>query len=219
MSEPDFSDEEIRRYFGQTCAFERGVVAMSDLMDADRPEIAFAGRSNVGKSTLVNAVAGRRALARASSEPGRTRELNFFALGEKLRIVDLPGYGYAKAPKAAIERWTKLTRDYLRGRPGLVRVFLLIDSRHGIMANDLAVMTTLDEAAVVYQVVLTKGDKLKPPERDRRLGETAAALSRRPAAHPHIHLVAAQTGEGVPALRMEIMRLAGETPQGAAMTG
>jgi GTP-binding protein len=204
-----YPEADIRRFLGLPIAFERGVTKMDDLPDADRPEVAFAGRSNVGKSSLVNGALNRTHLARASSEPGRTRELNFFKIGDNVRIVDLPGYGYAKAPKSEIERWTRLTRDYLRGRPGLARVFLLIDSRHGLKEPDLAVMKTLDEAAVVYQIVLTKTDKPKPTELEALIGKTATSIARRPAAHPHILACSAHDGAGLDRLRSEIMALAG----------
>jgi GTP-binding protein len=198
-----------RLLFAGAVTFEKGVAQMSGLPEADLPEVAFAGRSNVGKSSLVNALTGRKSLARASVEPGRTRELNFFRLGDAARLVDLPGYGYAKAPKSQIENWTKLVRDYLRGRPGLNRVFLLIDSRHGVMKNDLQVMNMLDECAVVYQVVLTKTDKLRKGELQKALDATHAALTKRPAAHPFVLSASAVTNAGVPDLRTEIAALAG----------
>jgi GTP-binding protein len=198
----------LRRFFGQPIVFERGVVAMDHLPDADRPEVAFAGRSNVGKSSLINALFNRKNLARASAEPGRTRELNFFALGDVIRVVDLPGYGYAKASKDAIAAWTKVTRDYLRGRPGLTRVFLLIDARHGLKAPDLEVMTELDRAAVVYQIVLTKADKIKPTELAATRAGVAEAIKRRPAAHPLTLATSSETGDGLDELRTEIMALA-----------
>ena len=144
-----------RVLFAGPVAFERGVAMMADLPPASLPEVAFAGRSNVGKSSLINALTGRTALARASSAPGRTRELNFFNLGDRLRLVDMPGYGYAKAPKDEIARWTGTVNRYLRGRPGLARAFLLVDSRHGLKDNDKAVMAALDTAAVGYQIGLT----------------------------------------------------------------
>jgi len=197
-----------RLLFAGPIAFERGVVGMEHLPAGDVPEVAFAGRSNVGKSSLINALTSRNKLARASTEPGRTRELNFFRMGDELRIVDLPGYGYAKAPKADIARWTALTRDYLRGRPELKRVNLLIDARHGLKPHDKDVMEVLDTAAVTYQVVLTKADKLKPTELAETLAATQAALAKRPAAHPVVIATSSETGLGIEALRAEIAALA-----------
>lgn len=208
---PAFDADEIeagRLLFAGPITFERGVVGMEHLPEGDFAEIAFAGRSNVGKSTLINAVAGRKALARASAEPGRTRELNFFRVGERLRIVDMPGYGFAKAPKADIARWTSLVRDYLRGRAPLKRVILLVDSRHGLKPADTEVMGTLDEAAVTYQIVLTKCDKLKPSELSSVQSDTLAAIKKRPAAHPSIVATSAETGAGIDILRAEIAALA-----------
>jgi GTP-binding protein len=208
---PARDDEAIeagRKLFAQPIAFERGVVDLAHLPAGDRTELAFAGRSNVGKSSLLNALANRKALARASATPGRTREVNFFTVGETLRLVDLPGYGYAKAPKAEIARWTKLMAAYLRGRAPLKRVFLLVDSRHGLMPNDAEIMDALDAAAVSYQVVLTKADKPST----RALGEAkeavARALARRPAAHPEVLAVSAHSGEGLEELRAVIAALA-----------
>jgi GTP-binding protein len=198
-----------RLLFAGPVTFERGVVKMDGLPTADLPEVAFAGRSNVGKSSLVNALTGRKSLARASGEPGRTRELNFFLLGDRMRFVDMPGYGYAKAPKTEIERWTKLVRDYLRGRPGLARVFLLVDARHGVKTNDAAVMDMLDESAVVYQVVLTKADKLSEKALADVAAATVKALIRRPAAHPLVLPVSSHDGAGVAELRAEVASLAG----------
>lgn len=181
-----------------------GVVKLDTLPPPDTPEVAFAGRSNVGKSSLINALTGRKNLARASNSPGRTRELNFFDLGGRLRIVDLPGYGYATAPKQVVERWTALTKNYLRGRVNLKRVILLIDSRHGIKATDEAIMTVLDESAVVYQIALTKADKLKTGEMEKRLVETAKRVERRAAAYPRIVLTSSGKGWGLPELRGEL---------------
>jgi GTP-binding protein len=186
---------------------------LADLPPMGPPEVAFAGRSNVGKSTLVNALTGRKALARASSEPGRTRELIFFALAgkdevDRIRIVDLPGFGYAKASKSEIERWTLATRDFLRGRATLKRVFLLVDVRHGLKPNDLEVMRELDKAAQAYQIVLTKADKLKPGEQAAVLAATTAALAKRPAAHPDVLMVSSHAGEGVAALKDTVAALA-----------
>jgi len=198
-----------RLLFAREIAFERGVASMDGLPDGNLPEVAFAGRSNVGKSSLINAVTGRKALARASVSPGRTRELNYFRVDDRLRLVDLPGYGYAKAPKTAIARWTALMRDYLRGRQSLKRVFLLIDSRHGIKPNDEEIMAALDGAALVYQAVLTKIDKLKTGEAARAVEETQARLAKRPAAHPVVIATSSERGDGVPELRAEIAALAG----------
>jgi GTP-binding protein len=180
---------------------------MVDLPEADRLEVAMAGRSNVGKSSLINALTNRKALARASSEPGRTRELVSFLLGERMRLMDMPGYGYARAPKTEIERWTTLVRDYLRGRATLSRVLLLIDSRHGVKPNDLQVMDLLDQSAVVYQIVLTKADKLKKGQAEAVVAATALAVKRRPAAHPEVLIVSAETGEGIPELRAVVAEL------------
>lgn len=203
------AEEAARILFAGPIAFERGVVDMDGLPAGDLPEIGFAGRSNVGKSSLINAVTGRKALARASAEPGRTRELNFFRVDDVLRLVDLPGYGYAKAPKDAIARWTALMRDYLRGRAALKRVMLLIDARHGLKSPDSEVMAALDTAAVTYQIVLTKADKLKPTELAACEAQTRAALAKRPAAHPVIVVTSAETGAGVPELRLALWELAG----------
>jgi GTP-binding protein len=198
-----------RLLFAGPVAFERGVTRMEDLPPADRVEVCCAGRSNVGKSSLINALTGRNSLARASSEPGRTRELNFFLLGDRARLVDLPGFGHAKAPKTEIERWTALTRSYLRGRPGLARVFLLVDARHGLKDTDGEVMKALTQAAVVYQIVLTKADKIKPTELDARLRELGVRLAKEPAAHPVVRATSAETGAGIAELRAEIAQLVG----------
>ena len=197
-----------RLLFAGPIAFELGVVSMDHLPPADVPEVAFAGRSNVGKSSLINAVTGRNKLARASTEPGRTRELNFFRVGDRLRLVDMPGYGYAKAGKADIARWTSLVRDYLRGRAALKRVVLLIDARHGLKPHDKEVMDALDTAAVNYQIVLTKADKLKPSEAEAVAAATRAAIAKRPAAYPEIIVTSAEKGAGIEQLRAEIAALA-----------
>lgn len=197
-----------RVLFAGPIAFERGVVGMEHLPDGDLPEVAFAGRSNVGKSSLVNAITGRKALARASTAPGRTRELNFFRMGDRLRLVDLPGYGHAKAPKAEIARWTALTRDYLRGRMSLKRVFVLIDARHGVKPHDRDVMDVLDGAAVNYQIVLTKADKIKPTELTDIFAATSAVIAKRPAAHPQLIATSSETSLGIDLLRAEIAALA-----------
>jgi len=163
-----------------------GGVDLEALPPTTLPEIAFAGRSNVGKSSLVNALTGRKTLAKASNTPGRTREINFFRLAEKLMLVDLPGYGYAKAPKKDVARWTRLVKDYLSGRPNLRRVCLMIDSRHGIKTVDQEIMSALDSSAVNYQIILTKSDKIKPAELAKVLDASYIAIKRHPAAHPLI---------------------------------
>ncbi|MFZ2030908.1 MAG: ribosome biogenesis GTP-binding protein YihA/YsxC [Vitreimonas sp.] len=207
-------DEEIawleagRLLFAGPIDFERGVPAMEFLPDSSLPEVAFAGRSNVGKSSLINAITGRNKLARASTEPGRTRELNFFRMGDQLRLVDMPGYGYAKAGKADIERWTGLVRDYLRGRAPLKRVILLIDARHGLKPHDKDVMDALDKAAVTYEIVLTKADKLKPTEVAEITAATRAAIAKRTAAYPEVRTTSAETGLGIDLLRADIAALA-----------
>ncbi len=212
MAQPDeFSSGEIeagRRLFAGPCDFMLGVVDVGALPDEGPPEIAFAGRSNVGKSTLLNALTGRKGLARASNTPGRTREINYFDLSGALRLVDLPGYGYARASKSAVAAWTKLTRDFLRGRSVLRRVCVLVDARHGLKSADEDMMDLLDEAAVNYQIVLTKTDKIKPSELESVMAEAAAAIARRPAAHPVIRATSAETGFGIEALRAELAAIA-----------
>lgn len=200
--------ERGRLLFAGPIDFERGVANLSGLPDMDKPEAAFAGRSNVGKSSLINAVTGRKALARSSSEPGRTRELNFFNVGDVLRVVDLPGYGYAKAPKAAIAGWNALMRDYLRGRASLKRVMLLIDARHGLKDSDAEIMDELDRAAASYQIVLTKADKIGKEALVRIEMETAAAIRKRGAAHPVIIATSAEKGLGIDTLRAALAALA-----------
>jgi GTP-binding protein len=172
-------------------------------------EVAFAGRSNVGKSSLINALTGRNTLARTSSTPGRTQELIFFEgpEGEGLRLVDMPGYGYASAPKTKVASWTALIHDYLRGRSNLARVYVLIDARHGLKQADLDVLKTLDRSAVSYQIVLTKTDQVKPAELQQQTAEIAAALSTRPAAFPEVIATSSHTGAGLPELRAAMVRL------------
>jgi GTP-binding protein len=213
MADAEFTKAEITRgqaLFKGPCTFVKGVTRIADLPDDRRPEIAFAGRSNVGKSSLINALTGRTSLARVSVTPGRTRELNFFTLGKdrSLYLVDMPGYGYAKASKAAVKGWTRLIDDYLKGRRELKRVFLLVDARHGIKPNDRETMTLLDEAAVSYQVVLTKADKPKATELEALMRKVEAELAKRPAAYPQVLMTSARTGDGIPELRAAIAKLA-----------
>jgi GTP-binding protein len=180
---------------------------MEGLPPPDRLEVCFAGRSNVGKSSLINALTGRRNLARASNTPGRTQEINYFTLGEALYLVDLPGYGFAEAPKALVERWQRLLRAYLAGRATLRRAFVLIDARHGIKAVDEEILTLLDRSAVTFQVVLTKADKVKAGDREKVLAQVRGALAKHPAAFPEIVLTSAETGEGIETLRAIIATL------------
>lgn len=205
------AEEELefgRWLFAQDCRFMAGAVNAEAMPAVSLPEIAFAGRSNVGKSSLINALTGRKTLARVSITPGRTRQLNFFLLGERLMLVDLPGYGYASASKSDIKAWTALTRSYLKGQPNLSRVLLLIDSRHGLKQADRQMMTMLDEAAVNYQLVLTKSDKVKPTE----FAVTREAVEREarthPAAHPDVIATSSETGEGIAALRTAVLAAA-----------
>jgi GTP-binding protein len=193
--------------FKSPASFVLGAATVEGLPAGGRPEIAFAGRSNVGKSSLLNALLSRRSLARVSNTPGRTRELNYFAVGESLYAVDMPGYGYAKAPKSLVKGWTQLIHDYLRGRPQLKRVMLLIDSRHGLKVSDREIMTLLDKAAVSYQIVLTKADKPKSGDLAQVMRETEAELRKRPAAHPVVLATSAVEGSGIQALRAAIAEL------------
>jgi GTP-binding protein len=177
------------------------------LRPANELEVAFAGRSNVGKSSLINALTGRNGLARTSNTPGRTRELNFFSADAGLTIVDMPGYGYARAPKSEVAAWTNLAFDYMRGRAKLRRVYVLVDARHGLKDNDLDALKLIDQAAVSYQVVLTKTDKLKPTEIAKMIDETAAAIAKHAAAHPVILATSSDKGFGIDVLRAEIAEL------------
>jgi len=207
-----FSDDEIeagRKLFAGHIAFVKGVVDIADLPPSDRPEVAFAGRSNVGKSSLINALTNRKNLARASNTPGRTQQLNFFDLAQgRLYLVDLPGYGFADAPKKSVDAWRRLTLDYLRSRTSLKRVFVLVDARRGLGDVDLDMLKQLDGSAVGYQVALTKTDKLKASEIGSAIGDALAALKKRPAAHPRVIATSSEKGVGLPELRAEIAALA-----------
>jgi GTP-binding protein len=212
---PDAAAIEAGRYlFAQDCHFTTAAGDPGSLPPDLLPEIAFVGRSNVGKSSLVNALTGRTTLARVSHTPGRTRDLIFFELGRRLMLVDLPGYGFAAAPKTEIARWGRLIPLYLKGRAGLKRTLLLIDGRHGIKPADQPLMKLLDETAVSYQVVLTKADKVGPAELAGRLDATAAELARHGAAHPQIHLTSAHDGFGIAELRAAVAALAAPAPAG-----
>ena len=211
MASAEYSKTQIeagRLLFARDVDFMLSAVSLETLPPARLPEICFAGRSNVGKSSLINALTNRKGLARASNTPGRTRELNYFNVDERLFVVDLPGYGYAKASKADIARWTKLTRAFLFGRASLRRVFLLIDSRHGIKPNDLELMAMLDETAVTYQVVLAKVDKLKKGEQEKISTKTEAIIAKRPAAFPELIATSSEKKNGLDILRAEIASLA-----------
>jgi GTP-binding protein len=211
MTMSDFTPEQIeaaRKVFAGDVVFAKGVVSLDGLPPGDRPEIAFAGRSNVGKSSLINALCNRKNLARASNTPGRTQEINFFNLGQdRLYIVDLPGYGFADAPKKNVDGWSRLNLDYLRTRSKLKRIFVLIDARRGIGDVDLNIMKQLDSSAAQYQVVLTKADKIKKSELAPLIEATKAALMKQPAAHPHVIATSSEKGDGLPELRATILSL------------
>ena len=205
-----FSAAEIeagRKLFAADWQFFAATATIDRLPPMRGLEIAFAGRSNVGKSSLINALTGRKALARTSHTPGRTQELIFFSAGGAQAIVDMPGYGYAEAPKSKVKAWTALIHAYLAGRANLARVYVLIDARHGLKDTDASVLKALDVAAVSYQIVLTKADQVKAAELETRVAETTAALAKRPAAFPEIAATSAREGSGMPELRAAIARL------------
>jgi GTP-binding protein len=206
---PDWT-EAGRKLFAGECGFFFAAAHSDGLPPVGAPEIAFAGRSNVGKSSLINALTGRASLARTSRTPGRTQELIFFDLGGQATLVDMPGYGYAAVAKSKSASWNELARDYLRGRPSLVRVFLLIDGRHGLKENDHETMRALDAAAVSYAVVLTKGDEVKAADREARIAGTLEGLRKHVAAYPEVILTSSRTGDGVADLRAHIARLLAE---------
>lgn len=209
LAEFDPTELELgRKLFAGETDFLKGVVAMDGLPPADRLEVCFAGRSNVGKSSLINALTGRKGLARASNTPGRTQEINFFTLGEERYLVDLPGYGFANAPVKVVEKWQRLLKSYLAGRQNLRRAFVLIDARHGVKAVDEEILTLLDTTAVTFQAVLTKADKVKADDRERVLTQVRSALSKHPAAYPEIVLTSSEKGDGIDTLRAIIATLA-----------
>ncbi len=200
--------EAARKLFAGPCDFISGAASVESLPPIALPEVAFAGRSNVGKSSLVNALTGRRTLARVSARPGHTRQINFFDLAGRLYLVDLPGYGFAQVSKSMKETWQDLASAYLRGRPTLKRICLLIDSRHGVKDSDHETMKNLDRAAISYQLVLTKTDQLRPAEIPRAIAAAQAAARKHGAAHPEVLPTSSQTGFGIPELRAEIVAVA-----------
>ena len=202
--------EQGRKLFAGPCDFYFAAAKADGLPPIERPEIAFAGRSNVGKSSLINALTGRTSLARTSNTPGRTQELIFFNLGDRLTLVDMPGYGYAAVSKDKSSAWGALARDYLRGRPTLMRAFVLIDGRHGIKDSDEETMKRLDAAAVSYAIVLTKRDEVKKGDQAARIEATLEALRKHPAAYPETFFTSSRTGEGIPDLRAHVARLLAE---------
>ncbi len=208
VEEPDeLSREKGRKLFAGETEFLKGVVAMSGLPPDDRIEVCFAGRSNVGKSSLINALTGRKGLARASNTPGRTQEINFFTCADEHYLVDLPGYGYANAPLPVVEKWQKLLKQYLSGRQSLRRAFVLIDARHGVKAVDEEILQLLDRSAVTFQAVLTKADKVKEKDRARILDQVRGALSKHPAAFPELIVTSSEKGHGIETLRSVIAGL------------
>ena len=206
--EPDQQEREAGRLlFAAETDFVKGVVAMDGLPDPDRIEVCFAGRSNVGKSSLINALTGRKGLARASNTPGRTQEINFFTTTNGPYLVDLPGYGYANAPVKVVEKWQRLLKSYLSGRQNLRRAFVLIDARHGVKPVDDEIMSLLDKSAVTFQAVLTKADKVKEKDREKMLTQVRSALSKHPAAFPEMVLTSSEKGLGIETLRAIIASL------------
>ncbi|MGI9395429.1 MAG: ribosome biogenesis GTP-binding protein YihA/YsxC [Boseongicola sp.] len=209
LEETDPTAVEIgRQLFAQETTFLKGVVDMGGLPRPDRVEVCFAGRSNVGKSSVINALTGRNSLARSSNTPGRTQEINFFTLADQMYLVDLPGYGFANAPLKVVGKWQRLMKDYLAGRANLRRVFVLIDTRHGVKPVDEEIFTLLDSSAVTFQVVLTKSDKIKEKDRERVLTQVRQALARHPAAFPTMILTSSTKGDGIATLRAIIAGLA-----------
>ncbi len=202
--------ERARKLFAGPIAFLKSAPDLRFLPDPDAPEIAFAGRSNVGKSSLLNALTNRKGLARTSNTPGRTQELNFFDVGEplQLRLVDMPGYGFAEAPRDMVKRWKRVVNDFLRGRGPLKRALVLVDSRHGLKDVDREMMQMLDDAAVSYHLVLTKGDKVKPTELAKTLEATRTEAAKHPAAHPTIFTTSSETGSGIAELRTAVLEAA-----------
>ncbi len=208
---PEFKPDVLeagRRLFTQQCEFLRGVLKLDDMPHADLPEITFAGRSNVGKSSLINVLTGRKSLARTSVTPGRTQEINFFDLGARLILSDLPGYGFAQAPKDKVEVWTDFIKKYLKGRPTLRRALVLIDSRHGLKDVDRQIMKLMDDSAVNYQIVMTKADKVKPGPLSDARDAIAKELSEHVAAHPEIYVTSSDDGFGIADLRAALSELA-----------
>ena len=196
-----------RLLFSKETSFVKGVVDMPGLPTPDKIEVCFSGRSNVGKSSLINALTGRKGLARASNTPGRTQEINFFSIPDNHYLVDLPGYGYANAPIKVVEKWQNLLKRYLAGRQSLRRAFVLVDSRHGVKKVDTEIMSMLDSSAVTFQVVLTKLDKVKEKDRENILKQVRASLQKHPAAFPEIILTSSERGWGIPTLRSVIAML------------